>query len=71
LHGATHEAWVYASPDGARYTVIDGAGRVVIEDAPADEVYRAVPELDLKNLQLEPGASGGPLMMADEEPQGF
>jgi len=66
LRGATHEAWVYASPDGPRYTVIDARGWLVLEDAQVDEVYRAVPEMDLKNLRLEPGEGSGPLMMVDD-----
>ena len=67
LHGARHEVWAYASPEGPRYTVIDALGNVLMEDAHADDVYRTVPEVDLKNMQLEPGATGGPLMMVDEK----
>jgi hypothetical protein len=67
LHGATHEVWAYASPDGPRYTVIDALGNVVLVDVAAEDVYRTVPEVDLKNMQLEPGAEGGPLMMVDEK----
>lgn len=66
LHGPTHDVWAYASPEGPRYTVIDAMGNVVMEDAVADDVYRTVPEVDLKNMQLEPGAVGGPLMMAED-----
>lgn len=66
LEGPTHDVWAYASPDGPRYTVIDAMGNVVMEDAIADDVYRTVPEVDLKNMRLEPGAVGGPLMMVDD-----
>lgn len=66
LEGPTHDVWAYASPDGPRYTVIDAMGNIVVEDAIADDVYRTVPEVDLKNMRLEPGAVGGPLMMVDE-----
>lgn len=65
LHGPTHDVWAYASPEGPRYTVIDAMGNVVMEDAAAEDVYRTVPEVDLKNMRLEPGAEGGPLMMVD------
>lgn len=63
LQGKKYLVRAYASPEGPRYSVYSTLGRLIQGDLPADEVYRAFPEADLKNMQLEPGVPSNALML--------
>lgn len=72
LEGPEYLTLIHSSPDGPRYTICALNGRVLLEDLPADDVYRAFPTLDLAGMRLDPadppGAhlpDGGALMLAD------
>jgi hypothetical protein len=64
LVGTQHEVRCWATPDGPRYSVHTLDGCLLQDNLPADEVYRAFPDVDLEHLRADP-PSGGPIMMAD------
>lgn len=66
LQGKQFLVRAYASPEGPRYTVYSIKGELLQADLPADEVYRAFPDVDLENMQLEPGVTPGTLMLHTE-----
>ena len=76
--GRENRIWVYGEGAEVRYTVCTLQGDVLMADMEADEVYRLFPHLDLMGMHLDPtprvaedqsGVSGGPLMIADTEPE--
>jgi len=69
LIGTTYRVRVYAGADGARYSVLTLSGELLFEGLEADEVYRVVPGLDVRELQAIDG-TGGAIMRATE-PSGW
>jgi hypothetical protein len=72
LIGGERLVWIYAGPQGPRYTVATPDGRILQEDLAADDVYRSFPELDIPNMRLEPRPdsgepTSGPLMSAGQD----
>jgi hypothetical protein len=67
IAGVRYLVEVRASDRGPLYTVrLRQGGRVLARDLAADEVYRAVPDLDVSTLHVGPdggGDLGRPLMM--------
>ncbi len=63
LQGKTLIVRAFASPDGPRYSVYSTLGQLLQADLPADEVYRAFPQVDLQNIRLEPGVTSDALML--------
>lgn len=58
---------VYAGVDGPRYTVLNADGTVLSRGLHADEVYRTVPGLDVRDLQsVSEGSPNSPIMLAPE-----
>jgi len=54
FQGREHMVKCFASPDGPRYSVYTLDGRVLQANLPADEVYRAFPDIDLSTLRADP-----------------
>lgn len=65
LEGTQHMVRCWATPDGPRYSVYTLSGQLLQADLPADEVYRAFPDIELENLRADPPAGRSTLMMAD------
>lgn len=64
--GRSHRLVIYMTTDGARYTITDNSGRILAEDLPEDDVYRAFPDLDPGSLHA--GTSGDHrLMLVDPD----
>lgn len=67
LTSPAYRILVYAAADGPRYTVLDHDGQILYENLEADEVYRVVPGLDVRDLHtIAPG--GTPALMRATEP---
>jgi len=64
LTGRDYRIEVTDSPEGPRYSVFDEFGELLADELLADDVYRAVPNLDLTTLFAD-----GSLMMVDELPE--
>lgn len=64
LSGGDYRIEIFDSPEGARYSVFDQNGDLLADRLLAEDVYRAVPNLDLTTLYAD-----GPLMMVDELPE--
>lgn len=54
IEGREYVVIAFASPEGPRYTVKSREGAVLQRDLPANEVYRAFPDIDLENLRVDP-----------------
>ncbi len=66
--GRDYLTWIYASPDGPRFTICRPDGDILAEDLTADEVYAQFPDLDIKGMGTPADAEIGPLMLAPEQP---
>lgn len=66
LEGREYQVLCYASPEGPRFSVFDLRGRVLQQDLPPDEVYRAFPGLDIESMQMRTSDSGS-LMLMDQD----
>lgn len=60
LTGGDYTIEISPGPDGPRYSVYDKDGTLLADQLPAEDLYRAVPDLDVTTM-----FSGGPLMMAE------
>lgn len=72
LTGSPYFIWVYAGSSGPVYTVADKSGRVLVQEVDAQALYAQLPQVAVEQLQLvpqTPGASPGPLMLADPDAQ--
>jgi hypothetical protein len=72
LTGSPYFIWVYAGASGPVYTVADRSGRVLVQEVDAAALYEQLPQVAVEQLQLvpsAPGASPGPLMLADPATQ--
>lgn len=71
LEGRDFTVHAYATAQGPVYSVFNRSGELLQQDLPADEVYRAFPQIDLKNLHLAPASStpDGALMLAPTDPR--
>lgn len=64
LSGGDYRIEMFDSAEGPRYSVFDEHGDLLADRLLAEDVYRAVPDLDLTTLFAD-----GPLMMVDELPE--
>lgn len=59
-----HEARMWATPDGPRYSIHTLDGRLLQDNLAADDVYRAFPDMDIERLRADP-PNQRTLMLAD------
>ena len=64
LTGRDYRIEITDSAEGPRYSVFDEFGELLADELLAEDVYRAVPDLELSTLYAD-----GPLMMVDELPE--
>jgi hypothetical protein len=74
LVGRNHSVVIHATPDGPRYTALDGLGNVIAADLMADEVYQLLPDVNIDTLSADdnsmldtPLLFDSALMLADYE----
>ncbi|MEQ8850653.1 MAG: hypothetical protein RIB32_02610 [Phycisphaerales bacterium] len=55
LVGPAYSAYMFSSPDGARYTIFDAEGRMIVRSASAQDVQKTAPEYNLPDLRAAIG----------------
>jgi len=62
LESRQHTVHCFQTSEGVRYTVYTRDGRLLQKDLPADEVYRAFPDVDLQTLHADPPDHDGAML---------
>ena len=65
LEGARYRVWIYSSPEGPAYTVIDEYGWIIEENLLEEEIREACPELELEGMIAPVGENWSPVMLVD------
>lgn len=53
LEGHEFRVSIFAASDHPSYSVVNAAGQAVALDVPADEVYKHVPEMDVRSMMAD------------------
>ncbi len=68
LVGGEHTVRIYSTREGARYSLVDGSGNVLLDRVPVEVLAHRYPSLDVAGMVADAGASrGGPVMLAEPE----